>query len=482
MNPLTSNATFYGLAFNESRANTNNHNIRLSGTNAGLSWNMQNWSGVLGGKPHTDYSVQPSTRVVWSAIPGDAVLTAVYVTSVTVSELDDALSPSNGYELDASTAADFSGTIVSSSTTNSAVTTLTTPPSLWPNTTYYLRLGNIVSGTTSYANVTPASTSTLANVISGVQVYNVSASLIVVNWQALPVSPSSSTSEGYILQASTASNFSGTLFSSSTSNVSLSTLTLSGLAAFTTYYIRAGGLNWDSVADYAAAVSTVTPAPICAGAVIVDVVGPSNLGTSAGGATGLTWSHVSRGPNGFLTVGVAVGTGNDAGMSLAATYGGVSMSSAGVVHANNGNQGFVQLFYLVNPSTGSHTVAVALSGGSADLEGGSVSFDCVNATTPIQNIATNFGNAQSGGLQPTLNVTSQSGDMVVDAIANGSAINSSNQTYQWINNQNGNTAGGNGAQSTAAGAASVTMGYSVVPDWWGIIGMDLVAASPNTCQ
>jgi len=61
--------------------------------------------------------------------------------------------------------------------------------------------------------------------------------------------------------------------------------------------------------------------------------------------------------------------------------------------------------------------------------------------------------------------------------ANGSAINSSNRTLRWLKNQNGSTAHGNGAQSTAAGASSITMGYSTTNnDWWGIIGADVVAA------
>src|SRR6266700_3497948 len=65
--------------------------------------------------------------------------------------------------------------------------------------------------------------------------------------------------------------------------------------------------------------------------------------------------------------------------------------------------------------------------------------------------------------------------------ANGSAINSSNRTLRWLKNQNGSTAHGNGAQSTAAGASSVTMGYSTTnSDWWGMIGADVVAAGPLT--
>ena len=68
--------------------------------------------------------------------------------------------------------------------------------------------------------------------------------------------------------------------------------------------------------------------------------------------------------------------------------------------------------------------------------------------------------------------------MVVDAMAVGcTGTITSNQTMRWMNQVDCDTGGGNGAQSTAAGASAVTMGYTVPSDWWGIIGMDVVAAT-----
>jgi hypothetical protein len=67
--------------------------------------------------------------------------------------------------------------------------------------------------------------------------------------------------------------------------------------------------------------------------------------------------------------------------------------------------------------------------------------------------------------------------MVVDAMVTGcNGTTTSRQTLRWLKQVNCATAGGNGAQSTAAGAATVTMGYTVKSDWWGIIAMDLLAA------
>ena len=73
---------------------------------------------------------------------------------------------------------------------------------------------------------------------------------IGVSWTAVG-------SNGYELDASTASNFSGTLFVSSTSNGAATTLTATGLAGNTTYYLHAGAL-WNGTTNYAAVVSTLT--------------------------------------------------------------------------------------------------------------------------------------------------------------------------------------------------------------------------------
>ena len=61
-----------------------------------------------------------------------------------------------------------------------------------------------------------------------------------------------------MVQASTDSAFSVVNASSSTAVVSLSTLTVTGLSAGTTYYFRVGSLNWDNVAVFAASVTTQT--------------------------------------------------------------------------------------------------------------------------------------------------------------------------------------------------------------------------------
>jgi hypothetical protein len=83
---------------------------------------------------------------------------------------------------------------------------------------------------------------------------NVYDSSAVINWAAMPLSPSSLTAEGYELDAST-TNFGalfpgGQVFSSITYNTSQSTLTIASLDFSNTYYFRVGSLNYASVPNY----------------------------------------------------------------------------------------------------------------------------------------------------------------------------------------------------------------------------------------
>ena len=208
--------------------------------------------------------------------------------------------------------------------------------------------------------------------------------------------------------------------------------------------------------------------------VVFDVVGPSAGGISVTSGSSLTWNHTvtTTGSNLLLTVGVAVGRNPD-NVSLAVTYNGVPMTSVGLVHSNNQIAGYVELFYLKAPATGTRAVVVTLSGGTADLEAGSVSFSGVDQTTPVRNITT----AAGAGTTPAVTLASAPGNMVVDAMVTGcNGTITSNKTLRWVKTVNCATGGGNGAQSTAPGAASVAMGYTVPDDWWGIIAMDLLAA------
>jgi hypothetical protein len=210
-------------------------------------------------------------------------------------------------------------------------------------------------------------------------------------------------------------------------------------------------------------------------AVAFDAVGPSSAGQSGTLTASITWSHTCAGANRYAVVCASFGTsGSDAGITLSATFGGTSMASLGVVHSNNGTSGFVQLFGLVNPATGANTVVVTASSGTNDIVGGSISFTGVHQTTPVGTAVTNFGAATPA----TVAVTgTTAGNMVVDAVCNGNNITSSNQTQRWLKNAFTTTAAGCAAGSTAAAGGTVTMSYAVTADWYGIVGVEVKAAS-----
>src|SRR5439155_25066946 len=78
------------------------------------------------------------------------------------------VSNSQGYQLDASTSSiDFFPVKASSITTSNALNTLSfNLGTLNPDTTYFVRIGALYNGATTYNMVTQPSTSTLTNLIS----------------------------------------------------------------------------------------------------------------------------------------------------------------------------------------------------------------------------------------------------------------------------------------------------------------------------
>jgi len=225
-------------------------------------------------------SLNNGNLVNWSfGKASPATITAVNQSSMTVSWTPlSSNSQVINYKVDVSTASDFSGTVLSSTSVTSLESSLSVL-SLFANTTYYLRLDTLYSGATEYALTTPISTSTLADTVTNSQIYSASYSSVTLNWAAQGGGPGANTSEGYLVQASTANDYTGTIFSSATTNVTLSTLTVVGLMPQTTYYFRIGSLNWDSIYSYIPVGSTVTtnvPAPVLTGVAL--------------GVSSITWS------------------------------------------------------------------------------------------------------------------------------------------------------------------------------------------------
>ncbi len=146
------------------------------------------------------------------------------------------------------------GVKLSTRTVIPGTTSFYTASGLMSNTTYYMGLWTLdAAGDASFVS-NPSTTATLASAPKPdlPAVLEVAADSATLRWAALAVAPSSMSSEGYLLQASTAANFSGVVYSSQTANVLLSTLAVSGLAFNATYYFRVGALNWSGTPDFSA--------------------------------------------------------------------------------------------------------------------------------------------------------------------------------------------------------------------------------------
>ncbi|MBI3548152.1 MAG: gliding motility-associated C-terminal domain-containing protein [Elusimicrobia bacterium] len=150
------------------------------------------------------------------------------------------------YRAELSTSPTFA-TIAASSVTTGLTNTLS---GLSANTTYYAKASAF--GTAVATSKTDlGGLSTLTNPAQGAQlVCRTSASSATATWLQFPSFPQSAAAEGFVFEVSTAANFTGTLYSSTTFSGAASTLTVTGLSANTNYFYRLGSLNWNLTPDY----------------------------------------------------------------------------------------------------------------------------------------------------------------------------------------------------------------------------------------
>ena len=108
-----------------------------------------------------------------------------------------------------------------------------------------------------------------------------------------------------------------------------------------------------------------------------DSVGSGNNGD---GTANITWSHVvGSGTNRFMVIGISIRTEPVSVSSV--TVGG---QSATFLRSDGGTEVRGEVWYLINPDSGSKTVTVTLSA-TSKASGGSVSYTGVAQTSPIDN-------------------------------------------------------------------------------------------------
>ena len=239
------------------------------------------------------------------------------------------------------------------------------------------------------------------------------------------------------------------------------TLTNTGRSTATTYDPDASNNNGSS----GAVVTTITPQGT-----------PSVVGTScvtANGVSTKTWSHtVPSGNNRILIVGLSLRDKSRTVTSI--TYGGTALTKIGSSNVRMG----VELWRLVAPTVGTANI-VANWSGSSDMVGWSGSFTNVNQTSPTGSIYKNNGSSTT----PSVTVVSAVGDLVIDTLSTKGDANSTSlgagQTLICSGALGTGGSDGRGASSSEAGAASVTMSWTLGSSKdWEIAAVALKAAAP----
>lgn len=218
--------------------------------------------GTLNWEYTPNYTVLPSTKTGFPEPPAGVTLAAIWSSSASINFTPGIAA--GGHVAEASVHRFFSTVYRSSATPDPSASNLVIE-GLDPNTTYYFRAGALYNGTTIYNITVPDYRQTLTQPLTGLNIPEVFKSSVTVAWTPLPSSQQSDTAESYLLEASTSPGFTSTvLFSSNTTIIGLDRLTITGLEPNTSYYFRAGTLNYEGSVNYAAtpATSTLTNAPV----------------------------------------------------------------------------------------------------------------------------------------------------------------------------------------------------------------------------
>ncbi len=300
------------------------------------------------------------------------------------------------------------------------------------------------------------------------------------NWNT----QSGSGADGYTLDVATDSGFTsfvatgcggGSCNAKAVGNVT--TYSVTGLSANTTYYYRVratdsvgGGTGVNS-----STITVTTLATPVANSATSTLAIDTTSSSAGANVASLSWSHTVSGVNRLLVVGVSKRSYNSV---TSVTYNGVALTKSGAVQAGSGDFSRSELWYLVNPPTGTNTIVVT-PGGNDWMQTGAISFTGANQITPLGIFASNFGG--SGVTSASVNVTSAPGEIVVDALTfwntTTDATKGASQTLQWSTSSDN---AWNGRGSTQSGANSVTMSWTIPSS--GAQGWALTAVSikPNT--
>ncbi len=159
-----------------------------------------------------------------------------------------------GYAIIVSTNADFRDSVYEWNTIDKN-TSSNDIIGLSRNTTYYMRFGSL--NWNQEKNFFPQQFTTLTSKLSSFSLIYLSSSASRLSWDPLPASPPENSADGYLLEASTSSDFYPKISTKSYS-ISENSLAFSNLDPNTTYYFHAASINQAGNPNYTNYIETVT--------------------------------------------------------------------------------------------------------------------------------------------------------------------------------------------------------------------------------
>ena len=201
--------------------------------------------------------------------------------------------------------------------------------------------------------------------------------------------------------------------------------------------------------------------------------------SSTTSATSLTIQHTASGSNRLAIVGAYTYRGDQAGAVPTATYDSTSMSSVTTTLFGSGDvYERISMLYLAPPSTTTNAdVVISASPTQDEIVGGVVTFTGVDQTSPLD---TPKAEVDDFSTSSTMDITSETDDMVVDAVA---FYNASSDTVTVGASQTeqvdltGGTTTDDLHMSTEPGSTTTTMSwdYGSVEFYVGQIGVNINA-------
>ena len=178
------------------------------------------------------------------------------------------------------------------------------------------------------------------------------------------------------------------------------------------------------------------------------------------------WNHTTTGvSNTVLIVGISTGYGTTGSTSV--EYAGMLLTylASNYFGSSSANYSRVDVWYLLNPPVGEHTIKVNINPASRVSTAGAVTYLGVNLSNPFGNIL----KTSAWGTSASIAIPSNPGEIVLDFISRQNDVTTdppnpgANQSLLWIRNTNlASNSGAYGAGSSKPGQAITTMSWSWV--------------------